>query len=417
MSLLPKKILYWYDNNKRILPWRIKTPKNKKEYYVLVSEFMLQQTQVKTVIPYFIKFVTKIPNLKSLSTSNEKKVLKLWEGLGYYRRARNLHKTAKILIKNYNGKLPKKFAEIIKLPGVGEYTANSLSALVHNKACIPVDGNVKRVFSRLFLIYESNKNFHKEVKKITNKLPNTSRNADLAEALMEFGATVCRPKNPLCKVCNLRNYCKFFKREIYIPKKKKYYFKEKKFTWNRTGGDPITQGNRNPLLYKNIGADGIKTGHLAIAKYSLAASIFKNNRRLIFVGSGFDTKNSRSKESTKLLVWGLTNFDTIKIAVKNNKFDSLDVWLGKKAKIDVYTKEDVYKTIPKARKKYLKGVVEYTGPILAPIKKNDIVGKLKIFYKDDLISEYDLYASENIKKVNIFSRILKSINYLIWGDV
>ena len=115
------------------MPWRIKTPKNKKEYYVLVSEFMLQQTQVKTVIPYFTKFVKKIPNLKSLSTSNEKKVLKLWEGLGYYRRARNLHKTAKILIKNYNGKLPKKFAEIIKLPGIGEYTSNSLSALVHNK--------------------------------------------------------------------------------------------------------------------------------------------------------------------------------------------------------------------------------------------------------------------------------------------
>ena len=229
MSLLPKKILYWYDNNKRILPWRIKTPKNKKEYYVLVSEFMLQQTQVKTVIPYFTKFVTKIPNLKSLSTSNEKKVLKLWEGLGYYRRARNLHKTAKILIKNYNGKLPKKFTEIIKLPGVGEYTANSLSALVHNKACIPVDGNVKRVFSRLFLINESNKNFHKEVKKITNKLPNTSRNADLAEALMEFGATVCKPKNPLCRICNLKNYCKFYNKKIYISAKKKYYFKEKKF--------------------------------------------------------------------------------------------------------------------------------------------------------------------------------------------
>ena len=229
VSLLPKKILYWYDNNKRILPWRIKTPKNKKEYYVLVSEFMLQQTQVKTVIPYFTKFVKKITNLKTLSTSNEKKVLKLWEGLGYYRRARNLHKTAKILIKNYNGKLPKKFAEIIKLPGVGEYTANSLSALAHNKACIPVDGNVKRVFSRLFLIYESNKNFHKEVKKITNKLPNTNRNADLAEALMEFGATVCKPKNPLCGICNLKNYCKFYNKKIYISAKKKYYFKEKKF--------------------------------------------------------------------------------------------------------------------------------------------------------------------------------------------
>ena len=227
--ILTNKILHWYDNNKRILPWRISTSKNKKEYYVLVSEFMLQQTQVKTVIPYFTKFVKKIPNLKSLSTSNEKKVLKLWEGLGYYRRARNLHKTAKILIKNYNGKLPKKFAEIIKLPGVGEYTANSLSALAHNKACIPVDGNVKRVFSRLFLIYESNKNFHKEVKKITNKLPNTNRNADLAEALMEFGATVCKPKNPLCGICNLKNYCKFYNKKIYISAKKKYYFKEKKF--------------------------------------------------------------------------------------------------------------------------------------------------------------------------------------------
>ena len=195
------------------------------------------------------------------------------------------------------------------------------------------------------------------------------------------------------------------------------YFKEKKFTWNRTGGDPITQGNRNPLLYKNIGVDGIKTGHLAIAKYSLAASIFRNNRRLISVGSGFETKNSRSKESSKLLIWGLTNFDTIKIAKKNETFDTLDVWLGKKNKIDVYTKEDVYKTIPKARKKYLKGVIEYNGPILAPIKQDDIVGKLKIFYKDDLINEYDLYALENIKKVNIFSRIIKSINYLIWGDV
>ena len=195
------------------------------------------------------------------------------------------------------------------------------------------------------------------------------------------------------------------------------YFKEKEFTWDRTGGDPIKHGNRNPFLYKNIGADGIKTGHLAIAKYSLAASIFKNNRRLIFVGSGFHTKNSRSKESTKLLVWGLTNFDTIKIAVKNNKFDSLDVWLGKKDKIDVYTKEDIYKTVPKARKKYLKAIIKYDGPILAPIKKDDVVAKLNLFYKDELINEYNLYASENIKKVNIFYRIIKSVNYLIWGDV
>ncbi len=229
LSILPKKVLYWYDNNKRILPWRIGTSKNKKEYYVLVSEFMLQQTQVKTVIPYFLKFVTKIPNLKALSKCKEKKVLKLWEGLGYYRRAKNLHKTATILVKNYNSNLPKKFEKIIKLPGVGEYTASALSALVHNKACIPIDGNVKRVFSRLFLIEKSNTNFYKEVKKITNKLSNTNRNADLAEALMEFGAIVCRPKNPLCKICNLKKYCKSFKKENYILPKKKFSIKEKKF--------------------------------------------------------------------------------------------------------------------------------------------------------------------------------------------
>ena len=201
-----------------------------------------------------------------------------------------------------------------------------------------------------------------------------------------------------------------------FPENYKYYA-EKEFTWDRTGGDPIKQGNRNPLLYKNIGADGIKTGHLAVAKYSLAASIFKNNRRFISVGSGFETKNSRSKQSLKLLIWGLTNFDTIQIAKSNEKFDSLDVWLGKKKKISVHTKKDIYKTIPKARKKYLKGIIHYNGPILAPIKKNDIVGKFKVFYKDDLINEYNLYASEDIKKVNMFSRILKSINFIIWGDV
>ena len=204
----------------------------------------------------------------------------------------------------------------------------------------------------------------------------------------------------------IKNYPKYYE-----------YFKEKEFTWDRTGGDPITQGNRNPLLYKNMGVDGIKTGFLSYEKYSLASSMKRNGRRLIAVGSGFETRSSRSKESAKLLTYGITNFDTIKITKKNEIFDSLNVWLGKKNKIDVYTNVDVYKTVPKARKKYLKGVIEYTGPILAPIKQDDIVGKLKIFYKDDLINEYDLYARENINKVNIFSRIIKSINYLIWGDV
>ena len=195
------------------------------------------------------------------------------------------------------------------------------------------------------------------------------------------------------------------------------YFKELEFTWDRTGGEPIKQGNRNPLLYKNIGADGIKTGYLAVEKYSLASSLIRNERRLIAVGSGFQTKNSRSKESTKLLTYGLTNFDTIEIGNKNISLLELDVWLGNKNKVKVKLDEDVYKTIPKARKKYLKVKSVYEGPIEAPIAENDKVGKLIISYKDEVISEHDLLAAENIKRINIISRIVRSINYLIWGDV
>ena len=195
------------------------------------------------------------------------------------------------------------------------------------------------------------------------------------------------------------------------------YFKEKKFTWDRTGGDPITQGNRNPLLYKNMGVDGIKTGFLAYEKYSLASSMKKKDRRVIAVASGFETKKDRSKQSAKLLTYGITNFDLIQIVSKNKEIDELDVWLGKKNKVKVYINENVYKTIPKARKRYLKVVINYDGPIEAPIIKDDVVGKLKILYKDEIIDEYDLLAYENIKKINIFSRLIRSINYLIWGDV
>ena len=196
------------------------------------------------------------------------------------------------------------------------------------------------------------------------------------------------------------------------------YFKELDFTWDRTGGDPITQGNRNPLLYKkNFGADGIKTGYLAVEKYSLASSIIRNERRLIAVGSGFNTKKSRSKESVRLLTWGLTNFDTIQIAKKNNKFTELDVWLGQKDKVNVHLETDIYKTIQKARLKKLETKIVYKGPIEAPIKKDQIIAKLIISYDGNLLSEHDILASENIKKKNIISRILKSINYLIWGDV
>ena len=196
-----------------------------------------------------------------------------------------------------------------------------------------------------------------------------------------------------------------------------HYYKEKDFTWDRTGGDPIKQGNRNPLLYKNMGADGIKTGYLAVEKYSLASSIKKKERRLIAVGSGFKSKNERSRQSAKLLTWGLTNFDTILIGKKNEIISELDVWQGKKKKVKAYITEDIYKTIPKAKKKYLKVSVNYEGPIEAPVSKNDIIGKLNVRYKDETIGSYDLVAFEDVQKQNIISRIITSINFLIWGDV
>ena len=195
------------------------------------------------------------------------------------------------------------------------------------------------------------------------------------------------------------------------------YFKETDFTWDRTGGDPIKQGNRNPLLYKNIGADGIKTGYLAVERYSLASSVKKNERRLIAVASGFNTKNDRSRQSIKLLTWGLTNFDLVKVSSKNKSLAKLDVWLGKNATVDVYTKDDVFQTIKKARKKNMKVFIDYDGPIEAPIEKNQKLGELKIFFKDEILSTHDVYALTEVKKVNLFTRILKSLNYLVWGDV
>jgi len=195
------------------------------------------------------------------------------------------------------------------------------------------------------------------------------------------------------------------------------WFSEKEFTWDRTGGDPITQGNRNPLLYKNMGADGIKTGYLAVEKYSLASSLERKGRRLIAVASGFETKNSRSRESSKLLTYGLTNFDLVEINKSGEEFDSVDVWLGKKDSVKVYTKEDIYKIIKKGKKKLLKVKMLYEGPVEAPISKDQVLAKLKIIYDDELIDEYDLLAKEQVNKVNIFSRLMKSLNYLIWGDV
>jgi D-alanyl-D-alanine carboxypeptidase (penicillin-binding protein 5/6) len=198
-----------------------------------------------------------------------------------------------------------------------------------------------------------------------------------------------------------------------------YYelFAEKTFTWDRTGGEPIKQGNRNPLLYKNVGVDGVKTGYLAVEKYSLASSMIKNDRRIIAVASGFETKNTRSSESLKILNWGFRNTNTFEISKKGETIFELDTWLGKKNKIKATTKEDFYLTINKKDIRQLNISLEYTGPISAPIDEGAQIANIIISKKNEIIQKLPLYASEDLKKVNFFKSLLISLNYLIWGDV
>jgi D-alanyl-D-alanine carboxypeptidase (penicillin-binding protein 5/6) len=194
------------------------------------------------------------------------------------------------------------------------------------------------------------------------------------------------------------------------------YFKEKKFTWDRTGGTPISQNNRNSLLFKNIGVDGIKTGHLVVEEYSLASSINKNGRRLIAVGSGFKTNSLRSSQSRKLLTWGLTNTETFLISKKNETLFEIDTWLGKEKITKGYTKESVYSTVSKKDLRGFNVFLEYYGPIKAPIKKDDQIALIKIYNKKKLIKTVPVYAVEKTKKINFLLSLLTSLNYMFWGD-
>jgi len=194
------------------------------------------------------------------------------------------------------------------------------------------------------------------------------------------------------------------------------YFKETEFTWDKTGGDPIKQGNRNPLLYKNIGADGIKTGYLDSEKYSLAASVIGEKRRLISVISGSQTKKARSLDSIKLISWGLRNTTTYEIAEKNIPNFKFKTWLGKKDFVNGIVKEDMYVTISKKEIKNLKVTISYNGPIMAPIEKDQEIGTLIVEIDDDEIRSLPIYSNEKIKKVNVFKSLFLSLNYMIWGD-
>ena len=244
-QIITKKILNWYDLNKRTLPWRKNVSQSKKHYYTLVSEFMLQQTQVVTVIPYFNRFINKIPNLKKLSKIPDRELIKLWEGLGYYSRVRNLKKTAKIIISKYHGEIPNNYEDLISLPGIGNYTANAILAIAFNKSYIPLDGNIERVLKR-YLYLKKDKEIQKEnliEKKSIFGI--SSRASDYAQALMELGAMICKPKNPECSKCPISKNCKSYKKKDFDLAKITKKNKEKYFILK------VYKKNQKYLLVKN----------------------------------------------------------------------------------------------------------------------------------------------------------------------
>lgn len=230
-NVLSNKILAWYDNHQRDLPWRRYRGFQDRIYKVLVSEFMLQQTQVKTVIPFFNNFLKAFPNLKKLSKAKLEKVYKLWQGLGYYSRAKNLLNTAKIVQFKYKGTLPDDFETLKSFPGIGDYTASAIMAIAFNKDFIGIDGNVKRFVARLFGYKNNKKNFKNNIFLKLKEIKSENNFSQFAQALMEMGALICTPQNPRCNVCPVNKNCISFKRKdfdykIFNKKKvniKKYY--------------------------------------------------------------------------------------------------------------------------------------------------------------------------------------------------
>ena len=242
---IPKKILHWYDNNKRELPWRKYISKKQTQYFTLVSEFMLQQTQVKTVIPYFNNFINKISNLKKLANVSEIKLMKCWEGLGYYSRARNLKQTAKKIISEFNSNLPSTIEELKTLPGIGDYTSRAIMAIVFNKPIIPLDGNVERVLKRIFYLRNVNEISKDNIINKKSFFGKSNRSSDYAQAIMEIGALICKPVNPLCFKCPISKNCKSYKKNDFEIKSKNKFNKIKYFEAD------IYQNQNKYLLIKN----------------------------------------------------------------------------------------------------------------------------------------------------------------------
>jgi len=292
-KIITKKILKWYDLNKRLLPWRKKVSLEKKQYYTLISEFMLQQTQVTTVIPFFNRFIKNLPSINSLAKANEKKLIKLWQGLGYYSRVRNLKKTAQAIIENFEGKLPNNLKDLLTLPGVGNYTANAILAIAFNKPYIPLDGNIERVLKR-YLYLKKKKEIQKDnllQKKII--FGTSSRSSDYAQALMELGALICKPSNPRCDECPIKINCKSFINKDFSLTKRIKKNKEKYFILK------VYKKNQKYLLIKNTKFNFLKNLSIFPMKELSNPKNFDENLNIKMSNMNMNIKIQYSKDNQK----------------------------------------------------------------------------------------------------------------------
>ena len=292
---ITKEILKWYDNNKRILPWRKHLTKKQKQYFTLVSEIMLQQTQVKTVIPYFINFIKKIPNLKTLAKTNDQKLMKCWEGLGYYSRAKNLKKTAKKIIKEFNGNLPDDIDKLKSLPGIGDYTSTAIMAIAFNKKFIPLDGNVERILKRIFYLKTEKEISKDNLNKKKYFFGKSNRSSDYAQAIMEIGALICKPTKPLCFECPISINCIAYKKKDFEIKSKNNFNKVKYFEAD------IYKSKNKYLFIKNQKFNFLKN-LLIFPMREINQKKFKSslNKRINIKISNMDMKISINKKNKKI---------------------------------------------------------------------------------------------------------------------
>lgn len=207
MADVAELLVDWYDREKRDLPWRAKAGNEVNPYRVWLSEIMLQQTTVNAVIPYFEKFTQKWPAVEDLAAADDEEVLAAWAGLGYYTRAHNLHKCAKVIVSDFAGRFPDREKDLLALPGIGPYTAAAISAIAFGRRATPMDGNFERVIARLFAVETPLPKAKRELKELAEGLTPKRRSGDYAQAMMDLGATVCTPRRPSCLICPLEAHC------------------------------------------------------------------------------------------------------------------------------------------------------------------------------------------------------------------